>query len=63
MPETSHPFKPLDAGRVNLDDALELAYWCHELGCSEAALQAAVDAVGTHVAAVRDQLKKAHGAS
>jgi hypothetical protein len=63
MPETSHPFKPLDAGRVNPDDELELEYWCRELGCSEAALRAAVDAVGTHVAAVRERLSKAHGKS
>ena len=63
MPETSHHFEPLDAGRVNPDDALEIAYWCRELGCTEAELHAAVDAVGTHVAAVREQLKQAGGAA
>ena len=62
MPETSPPFQPLDAGRVHMDDPLEMAYWCRELGCTEAALRAAVAAVGTHVAAVREALKKARGA-
>ena len=63
MTQTSQPFEPLDAGRVHVIDPLEIAYWCRELGCTEAALRAAVEAVGEHVAAVREQLKKAHGGS
>ena len=63
MAETSHPFQPLDAGRINSDDPLEIAYWSRELGCTEAALLGAVAAVGTHVAAVREALKKPTGAS
>jgi hypothetical protein len=51
------PFHPLDPGRVNLLDPAELAYWCAEFGCDEAALKAAVSAVGTHVAAVRERLQ------
>ena len=59
MAEHAQAFHPLDAGRINLTDALEIEYWCRELGCTEAALNDAVTAVGAHVAAVREQLRNA----
>ena len=59
MTDHQQAFHPLDAGRINLDDALEIEYWCRELGCTEAALQEAVAQVGAHVAAVREQLRSA----
>ena len=49
-------FKPLDPGRVNTRDAVELHHWCGELHCTEAELVAAVAKVGEHVAAVREEL-------
>ncbi len=48
--------KPLDPGRVNTMDPLELHYWCQELGCTEELLCQIVDEVGEHVAAVRERL-------
>ncbi len=55
---TSPPpaFEPLDPGRVNTMDPVELAWWCGQLGCTEDRLRRAVDAVGEHVTAVRDWL-------
>jgi hypothetical protein len=50
------PLQPLDHGRVNVLDPDALEYWCKELHCTEAQLKAAVTKVGTHVAAVREQL-------
>ena len=49
-------FKPLDPGRVNAVDPLELRYWCKELNCTEGELTEAVAKVGEHVAAVRQVL-------
>ena len=49
-------FAPLDPGRVHLNDPVELRYWCRELHCSEQQLKGAVDRVGEHIAAVRDEL-------
>lgn len=49
-------FKPLDPGRVNPLDPVELRYWCRELGCTEAQLLAAIGAVGEHVSAIRAHL-------
>lgn len=54
----SSPHVPLDAGRVQPSDDDEIAYWCGELGCTEAALRAAIAAVGTHVAALREHLAR-----
>ena len=56
MTEHSQGFQPLDMGRINMADALEIEYWCREFGCTEAALTDAVAKVGEHVAAVREQL-------
>jgi hypothetical protein len=49
-----HAFEPLDRGRVDLADPNEVVYWCREFGCDETALRRAVEAVGTHTAAVRE---------
>ncbi|MBF6990389.1 MULTISPECIES: DUF3606 domain-containing protein [Cupriavidus] len=57
MIDATSQFRPLDPGRVNLMDPLEVQYWCRELHCSEQDLEAAVDAAGDHIAAVRDQLE------
>ena len=48
--------EPLDHGRVNVLDPDAVSYWCKELHCTEAQLKDAVMKVGTHVAAVREQL-------
>lgn len=55
--DLSH-FKPLDPGRILEDDALEIKYWCKELGCTEAKLRDTIFKVGNHVAAVREHLEK-----
>ena len=49
-------FKPLDPGRIQAMDPLELRYWCAELDCTEAELKDAIADVGEHVAAVRARL-------
>ncbi|QBY55770.1 DUF3606 domain-containing protein [Cupriavidus oxalaticus] len=48
---------PLDPGRVNMMDPLEVQYWCRELRCSERQLEEAVRAAGDHIAAVRETLE------
>lgn len=50
-------FKPLDPGRINAMDSLELQYWCGELHCTPTELQDALGSVGNHVAAVRSRLE------
>lgn len=49
-------FKPLDPGRVNAMDPVELKFWCKEFNCAESELTAAVAKVGEHVAEVRKAL-------
>jgi hypothetical protein len=51
-------FAPLDPGRVNTLDLLEVRWWCRELACSPEALQEAVACVGEHVAEVREWLRQ-----
>lgn len=53
-------FKPLDPGRVNAIDDLELRYWCRELACTEHELREAIAKVGEHVAEVRQALASVH---
>jgi len=53
--DLSH-FKPLDPGRINTMDPVELQYWCKELHCTEVQLHNAIAEVGDHVTAVRDAL-------
>jgi hypothetical protein len=49
---------PLDPGRINVADPVEVRYWCKELKCTEAQLNEAVSRVGEHVAAVRERLEQ-----
>ena len=52
-------FHPLDPGRINTIDPVELRYWCQQLHCSEVQLREALAKAGDHVTAVRDQLAAA----
>lgn len=52
--------KPLDPGRVNTMDPIELRYWAREFGCTEDRLVEVVEQVGEHVAAVRERLGVQH---
>jgi hypothetical protein len=52
--------KPLDPGRVNTMDPVELRYWAREFGCTEDRLVEVVEQVGEHVAAVRERLGIRH---
>ena len=52
-------FHPLDPGRINTLDPVELRYWCRQLHCNEAQLHQALAKVGDHVTAVREQLAAA----
>ena len=56
MRDDQSSFKPLDPGRVNAVDPVELQYWCKELKCTEDELVKAVGSVGGHVAEVRQFL-------
>lgn len=56
--EHPHEHIPLDPGRVNVLDPLELAYWCAQMQCNETQLKAAVAAVGVHATQVREQLHR-----
>lgn len=46
-----------DRSRISLDEEWEISYWTKELGCSEADLAAAIDAVGNSSEAIRTYLK------
>ena len=50
---------PADLSRVNLDDALEVRYWCARLNVGPEELRACVLAVGPHVDDVQQRLKQA----
>lgn len=56
MSDQQSKLEPLDPGRVNFMDPVELQYWCNELHCTEAELKDAVSKVGEHVTVVRQQL-------
>ena len=51
-------FKPLDPGRVNPVDPVEMAYWCRELRCTEPELFRALVQVGEHVTELRSALAR-----
>lgn len=55
---TPEGFRPLDPGRVNTMDPVELQYWSQELHCSEDELRDIVARVGDHVAEVRAALEQ-----
>ena len=50
--------RPQDASKINVHEPWELEYWCKEFGVTPQQLKAAVAAVGTSVAAVKQHLKK-----
>lgn len=56
MPDDLSHFKPLDPGRINTHDPVELKYWCEQLHCTESQLEGALSKVGDHVTAVREHL-------
>ena len=56
MPDDLTPFKPLDPGRVDTIDQVEMQYWSRELHCTEAELTEAVSKVGDHITSVREYL-------
>ena len=60
MPDDLSHFKPLDPGRVDTIDQVELEYWSRELHCTEAELTEALSKVGDHVTAVREYLASRH---
>jgi hypothetical protein len=55
-PSPLQGLQPLDPGRINTMDPLEMRWWSHELGCSLERLQEVVAEVGEHVTAVRARL-------
>ncbi len=61
MSHDTESFKPLDPGRVNSLDPIEMNYWCGEFGCSEAELNDAVAKVGEHVTEIRQLLADQSG--
>ncbi|MBU1357431.1 MAG: DUF3606 domain-containing protein [Gammaproteobacteria bacterium] len=56
MTDDLSDFRPLDPGRINADDPVEVRYWCLQLRCTEEELRDALLKVGEHVTAVRDRL-------
>lgn len=56
MVPSSSAYKPLDPGRIDTLDRIELEYWSKELHCTAAELADAVNKVGVHVAVVREYL-------
>ena len=49
---------PADAGKINVHEDYEVAYWTKKLGCTKAQLEAAVQAVGPSAAAVQQYLSR-----
>lgn len=60
MRDAQSGFKPLDPGRVNAVDPIELQYWCKELNCTEEELLKAIGSVGEHLAEIRQVLASMH---
>lgn len=56
MQDEPKEFRPIDPGRIDAMDPVEVRYWCRELGCTEAELRRAVAEVGEHVTEVRERL-------
>jgi hypothetical protein len=50
------PPLPLDPGRINTMDPVELGHWCEQLRCTMDELEAVIAQVGEHVSAVRAAL-------
>ena len=47
---------PEDPTKININQPWEVEYWCNKLGCSEARLREAVQAVGPLVKDVKKYL-------
>ena len=60
MPEDLSSFKPLDPGRVDTTNQVELHYWSGQLQCTDAELMEALAKVGDHVTALREYLATRH---
>ena len=58
MKDRPKGFEPIDPGRVNPRDPIEMDYWCDQLGCDLSQLNAAIMRVGEHVTEVRQELKR-----
>ena len=56
MKDRPKGFKPIDPGRVNAIDPIEMNYWCNQLGCTLSQLNAAIARVGEHVTEIRQEL-------
>lgn len=56
MSDNQQAYKPLDPGRIDVLNSVELQYWSRELQCGEEELKQAIAEVGDHAAAVRDHL-------
>jgi hypothetical protein len=56
MPDAPTHYRPLDPGRIDALDSVEVRYWCKEFACTEAELFEAISKVGEHVTAVREHL-------
>ena len=49
-------YKPLDPGRIDTVDRVELQYWSKQLRCTQAELTEAIFNVGDHATVVREYL-------
>ena len=49
---------PADRARINIDDPVELRWWCGRLGCSDLKLVEAVKAVGAAATSVARYLRE-----
>ena len=58
MDDALKDFRPQDPGRVHIDDPLEVRWWCRELHCSEAELEAAVADVGERLTALHEHFAR-----
>jgi hypothetical protein len=47
-----------DCLKIDVRDPWELRWWCRQLGCSEAQLKAAIDAMGAIAGNVRKNLAR-----
>lgn len=47
---------PRDPSNVNIDEYMEVEYWCEKFGCTEEELRTAVREAGTLVPRVRQKI-------
>lgn len=58
MTDRPKGFEPIDPGRVNPMDPIEMDCWCKQFGCDLSQLNAAIVRVGEHVTEVRQELTR-----